>query len=102
MTIKQPGARPSGRRDVRWRDDAACRVMPPELFFPAGTSGAALENIDAAKAVCNACPVQNACLRFAFETKQEDGIWGGTTEVERRRLRRAWLADRRRLAKMSA
>ncbi|MBA3268188.1 MAG: WhiB family transcriptional regulator, partial [Acidimicrobiia bacterium] len=29
---------------------------------------------------------------------QETGIWGGTTEEERRRLRRAWLADRRRAA----
>jgi WhiB family redox-sensing transcriptional regulator len=76
--------------------------MAPELFFPTGLAGVAVEEIDSAKAVCQACPVQDACLLFAFETKQEDGIWGGTTEDERRRLRRAWLADRRRQATASA
>ncbi len=45
--------------------------------------------------MCRACPVREDCLLFAFETKQVDGIWGGTTEDERRRLRRAWVAARR-------
>jgi WhiB family redox-sensing transcriptional regulator len=98
VTIQQLGYRSNDRVDASWRDHAACRFAAPELFFPAGTTGVALDEIEAAKAVCKACPVQDACLRFAFETKQEDGIWGGTTEDERRRLRRAWLADRRRRA----
>ena len=102
MTIKQMNPRSPGRRDATWRDQAACRVMPPELFFPSGVTGIAVEHIDAAKAVCHACPVRDACLRFAFETKQEHGIWGGTTENERRRLRRAWVAERRRRAEVSA
>ena len=77
-----------------WRDQAACRHTDPNLFFPAGTTGLAIENIEAAKEVCRSCPVQAACLRFAFETNQEAGIWGGTDEDERRRLRRSWRAGR--------
>jgi len=57
-----------------------------------------LEDIVAAKTLCGECPVKNACLQYALETKQEHGIWGGTTEEERRRLRRAWLISRRRKA----
>jgi hypothetical protein len=48
--------------------------------------------------VCQGCPVRDACPQYAFETRQTDGIWGGTTERQRRRLRRAWLAGRRLLA----
>ena len=36
------------------------------------------------------------CLEFALATNQESGIWGGTSEEERRKLRKAWLAARRR------
>ena len=77
-----------------WRDQAACRDTNPDLFFPAGSTGVAVEQIEAAKAVCRSCPVQDACLRFAFETNQEAGVWGGTDEDERRRLRRSWRAGR--------
>ncbi len=71
-----------------WRAEAACRSCSPELFFPAGTTGAALDEIQAAKAVCAACPVQTPCLRFALVTGQAYGIWGGTTEEERVAMRR--------------
>ena len=77
-----------------WRDQAACRDTNPDLFFPAGSTGVAVEQIEAAKAVCRSCPVQDACLRFAFEMNQEAGVWGGTDEDERRRLRRSWRAGR--------
>ena len=78
-----------------WRAAASCRNGDPEVFFPVGDSDAALDVVEQAKAVCEACPVRAACLQFALETKQVDGIWGGTTEDERRRLRRAWVAARR-------
>lgn len=77
-----------------WRNYAACRDTAPDLFFPVGTTGLAIEQIDAAKAVCNECPAKNPCLEFALETNQDSGIWGGTSEDERRRLRRIWLKDR--------
>ena len=82
--------------DYRWRKDAACRATDPDLFFPVGTTGAALVQIESAKAVCRQCPVQGDCLEFALATNQEAGIWGGTTEEERRKLRKAWLARQRR------
>lgn len=80
----------------RWREQASCRSTDQELFFPVGTTGDAVEQIQAAKAVCESCPVRVACLRFALESNQEAGIWGGTSEEERRTLRRVWLAGRRR------
>ena len=79
-----------------WRDNAACRDTDPELFFPIGTTGPAVEQIESAKLVCYQCDAQPACLEFALATNQESGIWGGTSEEERRKLRKAWLARQRR------
>lgn len=86
--------RASFDRDDRWRDEAACRHTDANLFFPAGSTGFAVGQIADAKAVCRGCPVQDACLQYAFETNQESGIWGGTDEDERRKLRKAWRAGR--------
>lgn len=80
-----------------WRNRAACRDTDPDLFFPVGSTGSAAEEIRAAKALCRACPVREECLEFAFEANQEAGIWGGTSEDERRKMRSAWLANRRRV-----
>jgi WhiB family redox-sensing transcriptional regulator len=71
-----------------WRDQAACLDEDPERFFPVGTTGHALEQIEQAKAVCRSCPVISACLNWALETGQKDGVWGGTSEEERRKMRR--------------
>jgi WhiB family transcriptional regulator, redox-sensing transcriptional regulator len=98
--VKTPSAEPRGRT-VRWREHAACRASDPELFFPVGTTGPVLDEIRSAKAVCQDCPVREPCLQFALETNQDTGIWGGTTEEERRRLRRAWVAGRSRRVSVS-
>ena len=79
-----------------WREQASCRDTDPDLFFPIGTTGAALDQIEAAKAVCRSCDAQAACLEFALATNQESGVWGATSEEERRKLRKAWLARQRR------
>ncbi|MBA2280219.1 MAG: WhiB family transcriptional regulator [Acidimicrobiia bacterium] len=78
-----------------WRDLAACRDTTPDLFFPVGTTGPAIEQIAQAKVVCQTCDAQTACLEFALVTNQDSGVWGGTSEEERRKLRRAWLARQR-------
>lgn len=78
-----------------WREKSACRDTDPDLFFPVGTTGPALDQIAAAKAVCNTCEAQAPCLEFALATNQESGVWGGTSEEERRKLRKAWLARQR-------
>ena len=79
-----------------WRADAACRDTDPDLFFPVGTTGPAIDQIASAKAVCGECDAQSECLEFALATNQDSGVWGGTSEEERRKLRKAWLARRRR------
>lgn len=79
-----------------WRLDASCRDSNPDLFFPIGTTGPAVDQIEAAKRVCRTCESQEPCLDFALATNQESGVWGGTSEEERRKLRKAWLAARRR------
>jgi len=89
---------PNTTSDLSWRATASCCDTDPDLFFPVGTTGSALEQIDEAKTVCNSCPAQLACLEFALRTNQDTGIWGGTSEEERRQLRRTYLGRRRRTA----
>ena len=81
-----------------WRDLARCRDTDPDLFFPVGTTGPAIEQIETAKSVCRQCEVQRECLEYALATNQDSGIWGGTSEEERRALRRQWVARQRRAA----
>ena len=72
--------------DYTWRSEAICRDTDPELLFPVGTTGYALLQIARAKEVCGQCPVHRDCLDYALETNQDSGIWGGTSEEERRVL----------------
>jgi WhiB family redox-sensing transcriptional regulator len=71
-----------------WRHDAICRDEDPELFFPIGTSGPALLQVEQAKAVCRRCPVTESCLQWALESGQDAGVWGGMSEDERRAVKR--------------
>ncbi|MFI2507678.1 WhiB family transcriptional regulator [Streptomyces sp. NPDC018972] len=77
-----------------WRERAACRTEDPDLFFPIGTSGPALMQTEQAKAVCRRCPVREQCLQWALDTGQSIGVWGGTSETERRALKRRIAARR--------
>jgi WhiB family redox-sensing transcriptional regulator len=82
-----------------WRQRAACRNLSPDLFFPVGSSGAALAQIEKAKQICRSCPSRAQCLEFALTSNQESGVWGGTSEEERRLLRKRWLAGKSRIAR---
>ena len=75
-----------------FRDRAACRDVDPELFFPIGSGPLAEAQIARAKAVCRACPVIAECLRWALDTGQTEGVWGGTDVAERRAMTRRALA----------
>lgn len=70
----------------RWRQRAACQGHDPELFFPLSETGPAKVQIWNARQVCDACPVQRACLSWALQHGVTDGIWGGSTESERRAM----------------
>jgi WhiB family redox-sensing transcriptional regulator len=85
--------------DTNWRDDAACLDADPDWFFPIATTGPALDQINGAKRICLACPVRKRCLAWALELGAASGIWGGTTEDERRALRRAAARHRNRARK---
>lgn len=78
--------------DEEWRDRAACLGKPAELFFPEHAGETSAE----AKALCASCPVREPCLKFALETGQEHGYWGGASERKRRRIRKAAAMSRRR------
>lgn len=67
-----------------WKADAACRDLDPDLFFPAPG-----ESHTEAQAVCRRCDVQAECLAYALTSDERFGVWGGTSERERRRIRRA-------------
>ncbi|MGH8899918.1 MAG: WhiB family transcriptional regulator [Egibacteraceae bacterium] len=77
-----------GGEPPAWQADAACAAMPTEDFFPVGSTGPALNQIARAKAICATCPVREECLDYALATGQNDGVWGGMSEDERRTERR--------------
>ncbi|MEV7169104.1 WhiB family transcriptional regulator [Streptomyces sp. JL4002] len=82
---------------MNWRHEAACRQEDPDLFFPVGSSGPALLQIEEAKSVCRRCPVQEACLRWALEgSGPEFGVCGGMSEEERRATKRRTARARNR------
>jgi WhiB family redox-sensing transcriptional regulator len=66
-----------------WRQSAACRGLDPSIFYPPSEEEAA-----EAKAICATCPVRQPCLEHALANRERDGVWGGLTERERRRLLR--------------
>lgn len=79
-----------------WRDQAACRHTGANLFFPAGSTGSAIDQIDAAKVVCRSCPVQGCLSPVRVRDQPGSGVWGGKDEDERRKLRKTWRAGRQR------
>jgi len=79
---------------MEWVRQARCIGIDPELFFPVGSTGPALAQEEAAKAVCAMCPVRPDCLKWALATGQDAGVWGGTSEDERRAMRRMGRPER--------
>jgi WhiB family redox-sensing transcriptional regulator len=77
-----------------WWESAACRSADPELFFPVSGTGRGHVDTAAAKAVCGTCMIRRKCLDYAVECGPVHGVWGGTSEDERRRL----ASDRRKVA----
>lgn len=67
----------------RWQDLANCIGIDPDLFFPE-RGGSTKE----AKKVCSECVVREECAEYALLNGERYGIWGATSERERRRLRR--------------
>lgn len=76
--------------DTEWMADGNCRSQPPSLFFPSDGVG-----VDAARRLCATCPVKSPCLEYALRNRIDHGVWGGTSERERRRILRQRRLDAR-------
>lgn len=85
-----------------WWSQAACQSADPELFFPISTLDPSSRDVVRAKAICGRCAVRPQCLTHAMESGPLQGIWGGTTEDDRRRLRIRATRARRRVAAPAA
>lgn len=80
---------------MSWEEQALCREVDPDLFFPP-KSGAAPEMVRQALRICRHCPVKQECLDLAMNIQHEaydglsslPGIWGGTRRIDRVRLRK--------------
>jgi WhiB family transcriptional regulator, redox-sensing transcriptional regulator len=73
-----------------WKSRANCMGVDPDLFFP--ERGMSTRE---AKEVCRGCVVREDCLEYALANGEKFGIWGGLSERERRRIRRARALVRR-------
>lgn len=67
--------------ELTWMQDGNCRNYPPSAFFPSDGVG-----VDAARQICDGCPVKEPCLEYALTQRIDHGVWGGCSERERRRL----------------
>jgi WhiB family transcriptional regulator, redox-sensing transcriptional regulator len=68
-----------GLRNNNWMNLAKCKTMEPDQFFPHDGDG-----VRKAQRICAICPVKLACLAYALDNRLNDGVWGGTSEQERR------------------
>jgi WhiB family redox-sensing transcriptional regulator len=69
--------------DSVWMAAARCRDLEPAMFFPSDGLG-----VELARRICVSCPVKGPCLEYALQHHIEHGVWGGTSERERRRIAR--------------
>ena len=75
--------------EITWRNRGACNGLDPAVFFPDSE-----ENAGEAKSICAECAVRLSCREHALAVRERDGVWGGLTEKERRRI----IRQRRRTA----
>lgn len=75
------GTRNDSRWNNTWMASVKCRDVNPALFFPSDGSG-----VRAAQRICAVCPMKLPCLEYALDNRIDGGVWGGTSERERRRI----------------
>jgi WhiB family redox-sensing transcriptional regulator len=73
--------------EFTWMLRGNCRGADTRRFFPSNGVG-----VEAAQRTCAGCPVRDECLEYALVNRIEQGVWGGASERERRRI----LRQRRR------
>ena len=70
-------------RDDSWREDAACRGLDTDMFFPGPGQ---LDQINTAYRICSRCPVKAECREEAERFDARHGIWGGQSSYARTRV----------------
>ena len=79
--------------DTTWMATGNCNNHPPAVFFPSDGVG-----VETAKEICSSCPVKEECLDYALEHRVDHGVWGATSERQRRRILKARRAEQAREA----
>ncbi len=72
------------RTDTSWMEDAKCKGMDPNFFHPG--RGKTIQGLKAVE-FCQTCPVIVPCREMAFDDPSLKGVWGGTSERQRRQYR---------------
>jgi len=80
-----------------WKNQAACKGIDPTIFYPVTEEAAEI-----AKGICMSCRVREGCLEYALAQRERDGVWGGATERERRRILRRRQRERKKEATATA
>ena len=87
--IRYAGGVIGGATVSDWQAQALCRGNHSDLFFPPGS----FEKKDErerretrAKAICQVCPSKSECITYAMKIREPYGIWGGTTETDRKAM----------------
>ena len=70
--------------DNEWMAGGNCQNHPPATFFPSDGVG-----VEVARRICDTCPVKDECLEYALRNRIDHGVWGGTSERQRRRILKA-------------
>ena len=73
--------------NTSWKKQAKCRGVDTAIFMPDDTNTLAGERKRLALTYCNACPVKQECLLYAIDNNITVGIYGGTTNLDRRRYK---------------
>ena len=81
VLVEADKPRPFDDSPTAWMGEGNCRDYPPATFFPSDGVG-----VERARAICKGCPVSETCLEYALTERIEHGVWGGTSERERRRI----------------
>lgn len=74
--------------EINWISRAACRTESTNTFFIARGDPDQARKRQKAFAICEECPVRKSCLEYAM-VNRETGIWGGTSDADRRRMKRS-------------
>jgi len=69
------------RKSEEWREQAKCRYVGPDTMYPVDE-----KDLPAALKYCSVCSVREACLNYALVNRIQDGVWGGTSEKQRKAL----------------